>query len=583
MIVRTVRSRRVAFALTLLITLVGASLPGWAQFETRATAIMPQQGALSIAGGDFNHDGYFDVVIIDYNGFTVSLGKGDGTFQKAVCYPTPQITYSVAVGDFNNDGNLDIVFANLYPSTVTVYLGNGDGTFKTPVDSNTTVGSYFVTVGDFNNDKKLDLAIEDPPYISVLLGNGDGTFQAPSDNGSFSYGIWLAVGDFNNDHKLDVIATGYSGAAYNVAVLMGNGDGTVQESIITPIEYVPASVAAGDLNGDGYADAILGYALDGIAVLLGNGDGTFQPAVNYNTTGIGGDQIVASDLNLDGRLDVVVPNSVLPGALPTELGVDIFWGNGDGTLQPAQFFAAGDAGGIAVGDLNGDHLPDLTLANSLAGAITLLNTGVASFSPNTAPLAFLAQLVNTVSPTQRVTLTNTGAVALSISSIRVSGPFQMSNTCRTSVGAGANCSISARFEPKKSGTFTGLVTIVDSASSKPQYLELTASATVVKLSPTSLNFGTQQVGKKSVPRSVTATNEGTAAIMFSSVGVSVNQKDFASTGNCANRPIQPGTSCEMQVTFDPTKTGTRSADLYFNLPTGAISPLPVPLSGSGVN
>jgi FG-GAP-like repeat/Abnormal spindle-like microcephaly-assoc'd, ASPM-SPD-2-Hydin len=570
------RFRRVLCVWAALVAVAGAFVPAWAQFETRATDKFPQ-GADCIALGDFNNDGILDVVMTTDNGFTVALGNGDGTFQKPVTTRTA-LSYSLAVADFNNDGNLDIVVAddNQDPSTVSVYLGNGDGTFKPPINSRTTSYNEFIAVGDFNNDGKMDIVVIENPYISVLLGNGDGTFQPPSNNDSFVGAHWLAVADFNNDHKLDVVVTGEFGATYSIGVLLGNGNGTLQDSITQDIEYVPATVAAGDMNGDGNVDAVLSYDLGGVAVFLGNGDGTLQAPVNYDTSGISY-YMVVGDLNLDGKLDVVVTSFL--GTGPVD-GMDVFWGNGDGTLQPAQFFASSVSGLPAVGDVNGDHLPDIALGDEDYGVGTMLNTGVVSFSPSTAPITFPVQLVNTTSSRQTVKLTNNGTAALSIDSVKLSGEFQMGSACGKTVAAGASCSISAEFEPKSAGNFTGLITIADSASSKPQFVELTGSATAVKLAPSSLSFGSQTVGTAGTPQVVTATNEGSAAVTFASIGLA-GQKNFSESDDCSGQTIQPGASCTASVTFDPAKTGTISGYLYFNLPTGSVSPAPVVLFGTG--
>jgi hypothetical protein len=568
------RRQRALCLVLALVCLVGIGTPAWAQFETRATNPMPY-GAFSIAAGDFNHDGKLDIVVTGDNGFSVALGKGDGTFQKAVEYKTA-LSYSLAVADFNNDGNLDIVVANenSNPSTVSVYLGNGDGTFKAPVSSNTTSPNTFVAVGDFNGDGKPDIAVIDPPHISVLLGNGDGTFLAPSDNDSFQIPAWLAVGDFNNDHKLDVIVVGSFASSYDMGVFLGNGDGTLQSSLTNPLEYLPATVSAGDLNGDGNADAVVGYNYSGVAVFLGNGDGSFQAAVNYDTNGISGGPLVIADLSLTGRLDLAVQGGPTAGA-------DVFWGNGDGTFQPVQSFPSGDSGLLAVGDLNGDHLPDFVMANGTYGAISMLNTGVASFSP-ASPVAFPVQLINTQSAPQTVSLTNNGATALSISSIRVSGKFHVSNTCGSSLAVGATCKFSAVFRPTSEGRTTGLITLVDSASSKPQVIELSGSATALKVSPGSVKFGNQKVGTTSAPQVVTATNEGSTSIQLNSVYIGgIDKRDFSETDNCIGIAIGPGASCTITVTFAPTKTGARSGTLYVIAPKGTVSPPPVPLSGTG--
>jgi hypothetical protein len=225
---------RVLWAAVALFNFAGISALAWAQFETRATQTLPNE-SFGVVTGDFNHDGKLDVAVVgDY--LSIFLGNGDGTFQAPINYPGP--FYSIAVADFNNDGNLDLVVAP-EGNTVSVFLGNGDGTFQPPKSSATTNACSFIAVGDFNRDHKMDIVVIDYTEISILLGNGDGTFRAPSDNNSFVGAQELAVGDFNNDHFLDVAVVGVFGGSQDLGILLGNGNGTLQDAISYSLPIPP--------------------------------------------------------------------------------------------------------------------------------------------------------------------------------------------------------------------------------------------------------------------------------------------------------------------------------------------------------
>ncbi|HZQ26025.1 MAG TPA: FG-GAP-like repeat-containing protein [Terriglobales bacterium] len=548
--------------------------PAFAQFETRSnTPVSPFP--TSVAVGDFNRDGTLDcAVVTPYdNHVSVLLGKGDGTFGAAVKYGVGDEPASVATADFNHDNVLDLVIAS--SQGVSILLGNGDGTFKNAVTYETPEIATYIATADFNGDHNLDVVVIDFREVSVLLGNGDGTFQEPAINTYPSIApSSLGVGDFDRDGTLDLAIGEQFGGSGEAEILLGNGDGSFRLTQSYPISPDPLSVVAADFRANGILDlAVACNGGRGISVLLGNGDGTFQPAVTYSVPS--SYWVTTGDFNGDRKLDLAVAQFLFPP------GVSVLSGNGDGTFQQAKYYPDGsEVRFVAVGDVNGDNRADLVVADTGDSLITvLLNTGVVTFSPTT-PLSFPRRVIKTTSPPQTVTLTNTGSTALTISSISVQGQFLLNTSCRNTLEPGAICFIKVAFRPTSPGAQTDTVSIHDSASSKPQVIEVKGVGTVVNLVPSSLTFPDQKIGTTSSPQNLSLTNVGNKPLNFTSIKVTGNNaKDFAQSNTCGSQ-IPAGANCTISVTFTPTKTGLRKANISVS-DDGGGSPQTVSLSGTG--
>jgi hypothetical protein len=99
------------------------------------------------------------------------LGRGDGTFNSPVPYPTNGFSIAVAAADFKGNGVLDLVTTNYYTSNISLLPGNGDGTFGSYVNYPGDDGARGIVAADFNGDGRLDLGVGDQfvDFISIYL------------------------------------------------------------------------------------------------------------------------------------------------------------------------------------------------------------------------------------------------------------------------------------------------------------------------------------------------------------------------------------------------------------------------------
>jgi hypothetical protein len=347
-------------------------------------------------GADFDRDGDIDIVTSSWN--TTNMGyipnNGNGTFGAKVnlgVVASQNGNFSIA--DLDNDGDPDIVVPEESGRVITVILGNGAGGFAAKVSYNTSAtgvaGARTIdaVVRDVNRDGILDIVVslKTPDQIEVLIGVGNGTFGSPISALAQPAGaLGAASADFNEDGEDDFITT--STTAGNVTVFLATpqtlpGTFTAQTATATIAE--PRDVVAGDLNRDGKLDLVVASSSAGaslVRVQTGVGNGTFNAGSNYNlgvasATNTNIVRLATGDFNKDGKLDVAT--TVADSDLMT-----VMLGDGAGALAAGTTYATGtDPRHLAVGDMDNDGDPDIAVANHDSNNVSVfINDGTGAFA-----------------------------------------------------------------------------------------------------------------------------------------------------------------------------------------------------------
>jgi hypothetical protein len=329
----------------------------------------------------------------------------------------------------------------------------------------------------------------------------------------------------------------------------------------------------------GLITALLSVATQTVS-LAGTGSGPIASlsvtSLDFGSHNVGSSAVLPVTLTNTGSAPLTI------GGIATNIPAFTQTNNCPGSLAPSAICT------ISVSftpSASGSFSGSLTITdNGLAGAQTVALVGFGSglaitLSPT--GLNFGDQRVGTSSPPQTLTLTNSGAVALSISAIASTfSPFVQSNNCPASLAPGAGCAFTVTFTPTGAGPFRAFLTISDNAIGGPQLAALSGTGFYsggLSLSKPSLDFGSQPIGKPGSSQTVSLVNIGTAPDAISSI--TTTSPVFSQTNNCVGS-LAVGATCTVSVTFTTSATATVLGSLKITDSTSGTPQL-ITLSGAG--
>jgi hypothetical protein len=270
-----------------------------------------------------------------------------------------------------------------------------DWTLTAQVSGGSSAGSTSPTgTVSFLDTSNADAVLATAPLSAGTQGlNFVSNYTLPANNGTLDYFNYnSAVADFNLDGIPDIAEAVVDEEDFNfpsntdLVTLQGKGDGTfnqvaltgISDALNSAVNGIGNGLVAGDFNSDGSPDVVVAdAALGALETLLGNGEGSFpgfkgSPVLCPDSlSGCGQQYIAVADFNGDGIPDVVVGGGGAYGSYTPDVYVEVVLGNGDGSFgnpMSIQFTSNifnwfGLPPFPAVGDFNGDGIPDVVVAD----------------------------------------------------------------------------------------------------------------------------------------------------------------------------------------------------------------------------
>lgn len=453
-----------------------------------------------VVTADFNKDGILDLAVVTASGnVSVLLGSGGGKFAAYVDYPVSVNPQMIVAADFNGDGFLDLANVNYTNNSVSLLLGTGTGTFKAQEIFPTNTNPGWLAVADFNNDGRQDLAVIDTTVggLTILSQNlltvSPTILTFPKQEAGFpstamtltlrntstatiGFGAPSIVGPNAGDYSIPTSGTTCTtslaaGKTCTIAVIFNPQD----ENSRTAQIYIPLT-AGGSIGVGLFGTGQIRVAIEPDphsfpTVLLGNTSAPFL-ANFHNYSNLTVNVNILELTGLDTQDYHFAPAST----------------NGCVLSGPTDSFSVGPVGTCYI-----DVYFEPTAVGSRTAALTvfghfspgngqqaILLTGIGTgISVTPASLNFGTVSVGSSGGPLYVTIKNANSTALPVSITTQNGTPKdfpiTSNTCGTSIPAGATCKVGITFTPLATGALTSTLHVGDSDPTGPQIVNLSGT------------------------------------------------------------------------------------------------------------
>jgi hypothetical protein len=208
-----------------------------------------------------------------------------------------------------------------------------------------------VDAGDVNGDGEIDIVATNGQTL-VFLNNGNRSVTTPGISlGPDSGGSAVTLLDWNGDSSPDIAVAGLIGAAVEIFVNDGSGSFSSAERLQSNGAVNVNDILAADLNADGRSEIVVTGSL-GTLIMSGQTQGGFEQLALSSGVGL---DLAVTDADLDGDQDIVVVRQA-------DRAVDIHYNSGDGTAFSRTRNDYGSVAAVRGADLNADGAPDLLLS-----------------------------------------------------------------------------------------------------------------------------------------------------------------------------------------------------------------------------